>query len=271
MTNLERVITNSSETMNKIERETKHSKTRPIIGVIVDLEEDNKGYYRYPWYALRRHYSDSIEECGGTPILLPYSSQNPIIRQYIDIIDGLMITGGGFDIDPGMYGEQNLYPDDMSFRPERTAFEKVMLLMAIEKKMPILGICGGMQLINVVFGGTLFQHLPGQRKSDVRHSRDDHRDNQSSTTSLSHNKLPEHEISVDSHSKLYRIVQSAKYRANTSHHQAVNRAGKDLHINAIAPDGLIEGIESQILPFVVGVQWHPEYQHQRIETSFMHS
>lgn len=237
-------------------------KDKPVIGIIVDLEEDNKGYSRYPWYALRKNYSDCIAECGGIPVLLPYSLLDDVLSIYIDMIDGLMITGGGFDIDPNLYNEPNLYPNDTNFRPSRTEFEKQMLRKALEKKIAVLGICGGMQLINVAFGGTLYQHLPGQWPSNIKHSKDSNTSGYMGVNDISSSQstsLLEHMISLNSSSKLYEIVGNTCYKVNTSHHQAVKEVGKDLIINARAEDGLIEGIEAANFPFIIGVQWHPEF------------
>ncbi len=258
---------------------SKISKPYPIIGITIDIEKNNLAYSRYPWYALRKHYSDAIETSHGVPILLPYSSQYSILSQYVSLIDGLILTGGGFDIDPNLYGEKNLYPSHIEIKSERTEYEKKLLELSIKKGIPILGICGGMQLINVHFGGTLYQHLPDQWQSNLIHSKNqlntgdmgkvveceskyelqNHENNSQSNNIQSGKVLPHHQISLIANSKLHEIVQKDSYMVNSSHHQAIKTLGSNLQINARAIDGLIEGIEATHLPFIMGVQWHPEF------------
>ena len=127
---------------------------KPIIGITLD-EEEKKTYSNYPWYAARKNYSDSIELAGGICVFLPNNIR--AINQYLNIIQGLVVTGGDFDIDPKLYGEKIKSTKNQN-QKERTDFEfEITKKSNKRKKIPVLGICGGQQLINVVFGGTLIQ------------------------------------------------------------------------------------------------------------------
>ncbi len=214
-----------------------------VIGITLD-EESSKTYSKFPWYAVRKNYSDSVERAGGIPIFLPNNIKS--ISRYLDIVDGIIITGGNFDIDPKYYGEK-IKTNTVSLKPSRTKYEFKITEEALKKKIPILGICGGQQLLNVVFGGSLFQHLPEKVKSKIKHEQPNPR-NQAS-----------HYVKILKETFLKKIVKKNKMFVNSAHHQAVKDLGKGLQINAIADDGVIEGIEYQDLDFCIGIQWHPEF------------
>lgn len=218
-------------------------KKKPVIGITID-HEDKPTYSRFPWYALRENYASAIETMGGIPILLPYSIG--MEERYIDMIDGLMITGGNFDIDPGFYNQQ-IKSEFVTTKQKRTQFEYRLTQLALQQKMPILGICGGEQLLNVILGGSLIQHIPDAINSSIEHEPKQNK----------HKVI--HEIEVFEDSLLYMIVQKRIFMVNSSHHQAVKDLGAGLKISAKAPDGVIEGIELKDYPFCLGVEWHPEY------------
>ena len=216
---------------------------KPVIGISLDFE-NNQGYSAMPYYALRENYISSVERAGGVPILLPFS-QN--IDSYIELIDGLIITGGNFDISPNLYGDSKVH-NAVSVKENRTNFEKEISLRAIEKKMPILGICGGMQLLNVILGGTLIQHIPDEIEGCLEHEVKPYDESA-------------HDILIKKDSLLSKLADGKEIiGANSSHHQAVKDLGKDLMESGITQDGVIEAIENRDYPFMVGVQWHPEYQ-----------
>jgi len=144
-----------------------------------------------------------------------------------------------------MYGEKEVHPT-VSVVRERTEFEYKLAKCFMEKDKPILGICGGMQLINVMTGGTLIQDIPSQFETETPHY-DANKD------------IPIHDVEVMKDTKLYSIVGKNRIGVNTSHHQAVKAVGKEFIVNAIADDGLVEGIEHTKMKFCIGVQWHPEY------------
>lgn len=217
---------------------------RPRIGITLDYETEPH-YSKYPWYALRENYCASIAEVGGVPLPLPYHSA--LADDYLKIIDGLVVTGGNFDVSPAYYG-QEVTSDTVSVKNARTAFEYAMVQGALARNMPILGICGGQQLLNVVLGGTLIQHIPDSFP----------------TSTLQHEQPnPRHEVghsvSITPSTQLHRIVSAQDIMVNSAHHQAVDKVPVGVVVNAIAPDGVIEGIEYPSHPFCIGVQWHPEF------------
>ena len=214
-----------------------------LIGITVD-EEVKPTYSIYPWYALRKNYSESLEKVGATTILLP---NNPAkVETYLNFLDGLLVTGGDFDVDPQIYGEVKQSPK-VNIKKNRTDFELKITKLAIQRNLPILGICGGQQLLNVASGGTLIQHIPDKIKSKINHEQENPRNEGS------------HEITIFKESKLFQITKKNRMYVNSAHHQAVEKLGKGMTINAVAEDGIIEGIENPDLDFCIGVQWHPEF------------
>ena len=200
-----------------------------------------KTYSSYPWFAIRDDYINSIINSNGLPLMLP--SNHGLGDHYFKLIDGILITGGDFDIDPKLYGEKkgkNIVRVD---KP-RTDFEIKIARLALKKNKPILGICGGQQLLNVALNGSLIQHIT---KTTIKHEQTQPR-----------NKVS-HKVQVNLKSKLYEIVKKKEFRVNSAHHQAIKKIGKNLDINAIAKDGIVEGIESKKHKFFLGIQWHPEF------------
>lgn len=216
---------------------------QPIIGIATDYSEE-KTYSQYPWYALRENYTTAIVKAGGIPVLLPHAED--ALGNYAQIVDGLLFIGGDFDIDPAVYGE-SIQTDKIKTNRKRFNFEYELCKVALEKKMPILGICAGQQLLNVISGGTLIQHIPDYIDSPIEHTQ----------TIAKH--LASHKVKIAQDSLLYEILKVGEIEVNSTHHQAVKNLGKQVKVNAIAPDGIIEGIEIIGYPFALGVQWHPEY------------
>ena len=217
---------------------------KPVIGITLDHETDEK-YSIFPYYALRENYISSVTKHGGTPILLPFDNQS--LEKYIDIINGLIITGGNFDISPTLYGNNNIHAET-SLKKERTKFEWNICKKSIEKQIPILGICGGMQLLNVILGGDLIQHIPEEIQNPLNHEAKPY-------------NATAHKINIIKNTKLYQYAeQQLETQVNSSHHQATGKIGKDMIASAQSSDTVIEAIEHINYPFMVGVQWHPEYQ-----------
>lgn len=217
--------------------------TRPIIGFSLDYETSG-GYSKYPWYAIRENYLTSVSDAGALPLPLPHLPGQA--ETYLDLIHGLVITGGAFDVPPAMYGDSGVH-ETVTLKENRTAFEWAVTRGAIARKMPVLGICGGEQLLNVVLGGTLIQHIPDSVKSDIAHEQPNPRSEAG------------HMVSVREGTLLHRITGQKEFAVNSAHHQAVATPGPGLIINSEAPDGVIEGIEYPAHPFCLGVQWHPEF------------
>lgn len=220
---------------------------RPIIGIILDFQskkEKDGGYSDYPWYALRMHYARAVSESGGVPFHIPYQHDNLI--DYIKLCDGFLFPGGDYDIDPAFYGEQ-IAPGTVFASDARDSFESKLLKMALTAKIPLLGICAGHQMLNVVCGGTLYQDISRDIVGALDHK---HGRGQAE---------PCHEIKISKDSLLHRIVGAESYVVNSHHHQAVRTVGEGLKATAVASDGVIEAIENDQLPFCLGVEWHPEY------------
>lgn len=215
----------------------------PVIGIILDSECEGS-FSRYPYYALRKSYFDSVVKAGGMPVALPYTNYG-MLKKYYEVIDGLLVPGGGFDIPPEMYGDTEVHPT-VTMKKDRTNFEAELTKMCIKENKPLLGICGGMQLINVVQGGSLIQDIPSQFGDKVPHYNKD-------------KCSPIHDVVLKKETQLFAIVNKERIGVNTSHHQGIKKLGKDLVVNAVADDELIEGIEMKGHKFCLGVQWHPEY------------
>ena len=132
------------------------SSRRPRIGLTLDAEPPG-GFSKLPWYAIRENYCSAIAKAGGLPIALPHEVE--LADDYLDILDGLVVTGGAFDVDPSLYGAKDRH-DSVVTKDRRTAFELAILNGFLAADRPVLGICGGQQLLNVALGGTLIQHIP---------------------------------------------------------------------------------------------------------------
>lgn len=195
---------------------------KPLIGITVDV---GNSYYR-----LRDEYIEAVIGAGGIPVLIPPQDPSPLIT----IIDGLIIPGGD-DPDPSYYSE-GPHPMTKIVSKERSDFELSLIELFLKTERPILGICYGMQLMNILFGGTLYQDISDQLKDSIDH-REDH------TVILRDNPI---------------LSDLDTLTINSSHHQAVRDLGKGLEVFAVSPDGIIEGIYLREHPFVIGLQWHPE-------------
>ncbi|MGE4521683.1 MAG: gamma-glutamyl-gamma-aminobutyrate hydrolase family protein [Acetobacter sp.] len=218
---------------------------RPVIGITLDLEDGGADQYsRFAWCAMRENYLSAVSTAGGLPIALPLFPQ--LAREYMAKVDGLLITGGAFDIDPALYGEQTRHPS-VTLRPRRTRAESAFLTEAMARGLPVLGICGGMQLMAVALGGTLIQHLPDALPDALPHEQPNPRDEAS------------HAVDIVPGTLLACIAQDrGRAAVNSTHHQAVRDAGRG-RVNAMAEDGVIEGVEDPSQEFFLGVQWHPEF------------
>ncbi|MSO69222.1 MAG: gamma-glutamyl-gamma-aminobutyrate hydrolase family protein [Alphaproteobacteria bacterium] len=222
---------------------TKPRHDRPVIGLSLDSEAPG-GYSKFPWYALRENYFSAIASAGGLPIALPHEPD--LAAHYLALVDGLVVTGGAFDVDPALFGAGARHPS-VTTKDRRTAFELAICREAHRADLPSLGICGGQQLMNVALGGTLIQHIPDEIKNPLAHEQPNPRDE------------PGHAVAVTRGSRLAAIVPALTMNVNSAHHQAVKTVPAGLVINAVAPDGVIEGIEDPTRRYFIGVQWHPEF------------
>ena len=215
----------------------------PVIGITVDREEPG-GYSRFPWLALRENYCHAVSNAGGLPILLPPDVERA--ENYLALIDGLIVSGGNFDVDPALFGAAERHPT-VTLKEQRTAFEWAITRQALDKNLPVLGICGGQQLLHVILGGTLIQHLPDEVPGALAHEQPNPRDE------------PGHSVRILRGTVLHRIVCSDVMHVNSAHHQAVKDVPHGVAIGAVAEDGVIEAIETADRRFCIGIQWHPEF------------
>ncbi len=192
---------------------------------------------------LQVDYHKYLENAGGIPILLPVLHDKTVLDQTISRLDALFLSGG-VDIAPEFYNEEILYQEYPGEIP-RSEFEIELFKSAIDQNKPVFGICRGLQLINVALGGTLYQDLGKQ--CDL----DNHR-------VIQGKPVPRHNVALETGSWLHKVIGDTKIRVNSSHHQAVKTVAPGLKITAKSEDGIIEGLESTNLNFVVAVQWHPE-------------
>ena len=215
----------------------------PLVGVTLDSEPAG-GYSKFPWYALRRNHAGALREAGALAVALPHEPE--CAGALLARIDGLVVTGGAFDVDPALYGAGRRH-GSVTTKDRRTAFELAATRAAMAADMPLLGICGGAQLLNVALGGTLIQHIPDAIPGALAHEQPNPRDE------------PGHEVAIVPGTRLRAIVGADALEVNSAHHQAVAEPGPGAAIDAAAPDGVIEGIELPGARFCIGVQWHPEF------------
>ncbi len=216
---------------------------QPLIGLTLDSEPPG-GYSKFPWYALRENYCGAVARAGGLPILLPHEPEQA--QAYLDRIDGLIVTGGAFDVDPAVFGAYTRHPT-VTTKDRRTGFELAIARLAAAQDKPLLGICGGEQLMNVALGGTLIQHIPDEVPGALPHEQKNPRDQAGHTVRVAEGTL------------LRRIAGTDEVPVNSAHHQAVKAPAPGLVVDAVAPDGIVEGIEDPRRRFCIGVQWHPEF------------
>jgi putative glutamine amidotransferase len=224
--------------------------SKPLIGIVPDYKEGSPNSYSVKnFYALRSNYVEMINKSGGAAIILTYDYD--LIDYYLNLLDGIMIVGGYFDIDPKRYGEKKVHPE-VKLNKIRENFEYELGKKFIKTKVPFLGICNGMQLINVLHGGEVIQHIPDEKKF-INHE-------QSNIKGFADYKIAYHNVLIEKKSSLFSITKLEKIKTNSSHHQAVRKAGKGLKIVGRCEDGVIEAIEKTNHPFCLGVQWHPEFE-----------
>jgi putative glutamine amidotransferase len=237
-------------------------KTHPVIGITADFAEAKPRAKSEPTLFLAQRYYRAVEQTGATPVVLPSLASSAAMGRALSLLDGLVISGGGFDIHPSYYGEKPIRQLG-AIKAERTEFELDIADAALKRDLPILGICGGEQALNVVLGGSLFQDIAAQVPNAGNHQQSDKKNSGG------------HRVRIPAGTRLHAIVGSASLEVNTTHHQAVSRLGKGLIVNAIADDGVVEGVESTLHRFAIGVQWHPEVLaprrrgHRRIIEAFV--
>ena len=214
-----------------------------MIGLTLD-SEDPGGYSNMPWYAIRENYMSAVVDAGGLPVALSHEVDEA--AAYLDGLDGLIVTGGAFDVDPSLFGDGDRH-DTVVTKDRRTKFEWAATEGALARDMPVFGICGGQQLLHVVLGGTLIQHIPDAIPDALAHEQPNPRTEAG------------HTVKVAGGTLLHKIVEADELPVNSAHHQAAGDVPDNIVVDAVADDGVIEGIEDPRYRFCLGVQWHPEY------------
>ena len=212
---------------------------KPVIGLNCDLVVDADRPRLQLWHA----YARAVELAGGVPVVLPATGEPAHIDERLDLADGLVLIGGG-DYDPRLYGAPK-HPKTKPLSAERQFYDLELARAAIRLKRPVLALCAGHQLVNIICGGDLIQHLP-----DALDGADTH-DGEPGEI--------DDDVDIEPDSMLARIVETERLGVDSTHHQAVGRVGGGLRIAAASPDGIIEALEStKSGAFLLCVQWHPE-------------
>ena len=212
---------------------------KPIIGITTYAEQTRWGVWDVPSALVPMSYVTAIRRAGGRPVLLPPDDE--AIDETLETVDGLLFSGGS-DIDPSFYDAEP-HPSVNGTRPDRDRAELALMQAALDRELPVLAVCRGMEIMNVACGGDIVQHLP-----DVVGHED-------------HKHTPgvfgDHEVDLEPRSRLGTIL-GERAPVKSHHHQGVGRLGQGLVESAWAEDGTIEGIENPSRPFALGVLWHPE-------------
>ena len=213
--------------------------SKPIIGIGSDVQSP-PGHRERAFAYLT--YVESLKKAGAVPVLIPPQPENSV--DLISELDGLVLAGGD-DCDPSAYGAERHPTVEPVMDPRRQSNDLSLARVARERGIPTLGICLGMQVMNVAAGGTLVQDIDSEIETEIRHASE-----------------PEdrgrHDVIIEKGTRLGEILRDRELNVNSSHHQAIGRVGEGLRVTAHAPDGIVEGLEDPKHPFYLGVQWHPE-------------
>ena len=219
---------------------------KPLIGITPSPTSDEMGHGTFYRYALSRTYVDAVRAAGGVPVILPTDEQE--LEDVLPRIDGLLISGGG-DIDPALYGDEEVHETTYGIDADRDAFELEAFRYAESHDLPTLCICRGIQVMAVAMGGTLEQDIPSAAGDSLEHRQQElgkMRDDVSQT------------VVIAPGNPLANAVGTERMEVNSFHHQAVKSPGPTLITVATAEDGTIKGLWHPAMTFGIGVQWHPE-------------
>jgi len=220
--------------------------SKVVVGIPVNIfpAVDRKFYKNKELQLAETSMCNAVRRAGGLPVILPLTEEGDV-AQLVEMIDGLLLAGGA-DIAPAGYGETPDHPD-WAGQPERDRFEVALYHASRERKKPVLGVCRGIQMINVAEGGSLWQDLVTQREgSEVHRSQE------------LYDELG-HSLRVESGTVLHEILGAEELEVNTIHHQGLKEIPSSLIPLAWSPDGIVEAVVHRDAPFTLGVQWHPEW------------
>jgi putative glutamine amidotransferase len=223
-----------------------NGESRPNIGVTAATESVSYGVWEnLPAVISPASYIRAVQRAGGRAVLLPPDQEDAEAPDgVLELLDALVVTGGAGDLDPNLYGDER-HPETGPVQEERDAYELTLVRGALQREMPILGICRGMQILNVAYGGTIEQHLP-----DVL-GHEEHRHTPGT--------FADHEVRLVPDSLAARATGSERTPAKSHHHQGIKQVGKGLQVTGWAvEDDAVEALEDPSCPFVLGVLWHPE-------------
>ncbi len=221
---------------------------KPIIGILCDIDKEEKE--DRPLYFVKSNYVAAINKAGGIPFLIPPGKDKYDMIKLAGNINALLIPGGD-DIDP-KYFKEDPHPSIVLMDPEINRFQMEFCQVAVNQNIPVLGICAGMQLINIVFGGDIYQDIPSQLPGSVKHKKDKNEE-----------ENVFHSINIEKNTGHFNILQREAIKVNSTHHQAIRNIAKGFIVAARSEDGIIEAIESRKHRFVLGVQYHPEDMFQQ--------
>lgn len=212
---------------------------KPTIGIIPLVDEEKDSYWMLPGYM------QGVLAAGGLPVMLPLTTDRTLLAQMAQTLDGFLFTGG-HDVSPALYGETPL-PACGTCCAQRDEMEAALLPLLLEKDVPVLGICRGIQFLNAALGGTLYQDLPTQAPSELVHHQAPPYD------------VPAHIVLLVENTPLHALLGETAIAVNSYHHQAVKTLAPALRAMAYATDGLVEAAYMPGKKYVWAVQWHPEF------------
>ena len=219
--------------------------SKPTIAISANLHPIESGsFIGRGRFTLNQDYVDAIQAVGGIPFILPFVKDEEMIERQLEKVDGIILSGG-YDINPLYYGEEPIR-GICNLCPERDHYEMQLAKIAYRMKKPILGICRGLQILNVALGGTLYQDIKKDEPESFEHG------------VKANPEEAVHSVNVMPDTFLYKIVMQETLQVNSFHHQAIKDLAPGLTVNAKAKDGVIEGIEGTGEQFILGLQWHPE-------------